>query len=188
MDFQEPLPYRFNPWKHHRQWVCQQIEEVQKTNNNKLLEDVLNYIKTINSNHVDVYTGQFLPYEIIQNVTLELDKLKITNKQQFTDWLGKASYRLISLSDASVWVVREGKEDERYIHFHPARNFPNAMRIHGNSWKTVIALKLLYPLRSNFSLSDVNEIRKKYLNLSPIKGLDGSMRLQSAFELLGQRQ
>jgi hypothetical protein len=188
IDFTELSPCRFNPWKHHLRWVCRQLDELHKTNDAGLWDEVLSYMKTINSNHADVYTGNLSPYEIVQNVVRELDTLKITDKLHFIEWLGKMNFRLIRLTDSSVWVIREGKGDERYIHFHPARNSPHAVRIHGNSWKTAIALKLMDPSRSDFSLSEINKVRKNYLNLSPIKDTDGSVRLQAAFELLARGQ
>jgi hypothetical protein len=83
-----------------------------------------------------------------------------------------------------VWVVREGVEDERYIHFHPARNSPNAVRIHGNSWKTAIVAKLLGYNISTIALPTINDLRKTYLNLSPIKDIQGSQRVRVAFEML----
>ena len=73
----------------------------------------------------------------------QMETLKITAKKEFVRWLGKSDYKLINLDDESVWVIREGKQDKRYIHFHPARNSPNAIRIHGNSWKTAIVLNIL---------------------------------------------
>lgn len=187
MDYVAPLPFRFNPWKHHLQWVCRQLENAGNMRDANQQEALLGYIKTINSNHVDIYTGRYTPDEIVEHVGLELKRLTPVDKHGFTQWLGKASYRLIRLPDNSVWVIRLGNADKRYIHFHPARNSPNAVRIHGNSWKTAIALKLLIPMRSDFSLTDINVIRKNSLNLSPIKDLEGSMRLQGALELLAQR-
>jgi hypothetical protein len=184
MEYIAPLPYRFNPWKHHRQWVCNHLEMARKVSANKLTEEMLIYIKAINSNHVDVYTGDLSPELITQNVTNELNRLKVSGKMEFHNWLSKRSFHLLELCDSSVWVVRKGIDDERYIHFHPARNSPNAVRIHGNSWKTAIVARLLYHDTLKISLPIINEIRTTYLDLSPIKDLERNQRLHNAFELL----
>ena len=64
MEFQPPVPFQFNPWKHHRQWVCQQIEVLKELNGAEIQESILRYIASINSNHVDIYKGNFSPDEI----------------------------------------------------------------------------------------------------------------------------
>jgi hypothetical protein len=188
MEFQSPLPYRFNPWKHHLFWVCQQIEEVRQAGASASREWVLDCINAINSNQVDIYTGLFTPAEIVAKINDNLIELDVTKRTNLISWLGKKSFQLVSLSDSSIWVIREGNEETQYIHFHPARNSPNAVRIHGNSWKTALTINLLFPGETNLPLAVINDIRKKYLNLSPIKDLEGSLRLQSALNLLSNRQ
>lgn len=187
MEFQSPLPYRFNPWKHHLHWVSHQIEEIRKTGEVGKHNIMIDSIKAINSNQVDVYTGPFTPLELIAKINDILIKQGIIERHQLIVWLDKKGYQLISLSDSSNWVIREGKEETQYIHFHPARNSPNAVRIHGNSWKTALIINLLYSDKEDLSLTEINNIRRKYLNLSPIKDLEGSLRLQSALDLLRNR-
>lgn len=178
MELDIPYPYRFNPWKHHKQWVCQQLVNL------KDKEQILDNVCCINSNQVDIYTGLFSPEEITANIDFELKRNKAFQKADFTSWLHQEEFRLISLKDNSVWVIREGLEDDRYIHFHPARNSPNCIRLHGNSWKTAVVIKLLYPNLSDLSLQLINEIRQSNLGLSPVKGLKGSSRIYKTLEIL----
>jgi len=186
MEFHLPFPYRFNPWKHHLQWVCYHIETALKSGE-PLEEEIISSIKAINSNQVDIYRGTLSAQEIIQFMDIELHKSGVYAKADFTAWLDKNKFQLLTLKDMSIWVIREGLNDERYIHFHPARNSPNTARIHGNAWKTAIVAKLMETNPSEMNLFLINELRKTTLNLSPIKDLRGSERLQKAFDLLGSR-
>lgn len=181
MKFQPPFPYRFNPWKHHRNWVRQHIS-LNSSPSEK--DEIISIMRSINSNQVDMYTGELSPEEIIMSIDLELKQKQAYKKPDFIGWLNNAEFQLITLSDSSVWIVRLGLEDDRYIHFHPARNSSNAVRIHGNSWKTAVVIKLLYPDLTDLNLPLINEIRQSILELSPVKDLRGSSRLYKALELL----
>jgi hypothetical protein len=83
-----------------------------------------------------------------------------------------------------VWILREGADDECYIHIHPARNAFNMTRIHGNSWKTAVIARMFNP---NFTLNDlsfINEVRVTHLKLSPVKNMNTCQRLLKAIELV----
>lgn len=183
--FDIPEPFRFNLCKHHLHWIQDRLQQI--INNPMdlgLRDNVIENIKSINSNHLDIYTGDLTPEQLIQAFEDVIRKHKITSRSEFSSWIGKLEFQLVTLTDSSVWVLREGMEDELYIHIHPARNVPNALRIHGNSWKTAIVLKIFYPDLTDIDLIVVNEIRKRYLNLSPIKELDKSQRLMTAMKLI----
>ncbi|HEY4785339.1 MAG TPA: hypothetical protein VIH57_04795 [Bacteroidales bacterium] len=156
-----------------------------KTGEKDLTEEIIYNIRAINSNHVDIYTGNMPPEMIIANMSGKLLDLGISDKPEFVNWLMPQGFQLLTLDDSSVWVIREGVEDEWYIHFHPARNSVNAIRIQGNSWKTAITAKLSGYSASELSLQVINDIRKNTLEISPVKDLRKSHGLRKAFELLG---
>lgn len=177
--------FQFNPWKHHLGWIIECVNHIKNypedlTFRNELLEQ----INSINSNYVDIYTGHKNPEQLIQAIFSELDKLKVRDRNEFRSWIGDQGFKLITLSDNSVWVLREGNEDELYIHIHPARNSPNTKRIHGNSWKTAIIIKMFNPSLTNLNITTINDFRAKHLNLSPIKSLHHNHRLNNAMKLL----
>jgi hypothetical protein len=183
------VPFRLNLWKHHLCWVQAQLHQaINNPIHLNLRDKILENIKAINSNHVDVYVGNLSPDELIQNVNMKLHDLGITNRNIFLEWISIHDFRLITLLDNSVWIVRKGAEHEYYIHLHPARNSPNAIRLYGNSWKTAIVYSLLYPDHVNIDMIVINEIRQKILNLSPIKDMASCKRLQKAFEILNMHQ
>lgn len=174
------FPVSFNPWKHHLNWVKSHISSRVSHGEG----EVLAYINAINSNQVDVYTGPLDVPQIIINIDAILKSLKIANKEQYTKWIGNLGFKELTLDDNSRWVLRIGVEQELFVHMHPARNSPNAIRIHGNSWKTALVVKLLHPYIQELDSTLINEIRKKHLNLPPVKDLASSQRISRVLTLL----
>lgn len=178
-------PYRFNPWKHHLHWVEDHLQQILKNpEDQRLRNEILENINFINSNYIDVYTGKLTPEQLIQCIREELNKLEITDKSRFSTWISQYGFQSLTLSDSSVWILREGVDDETYIHIHPARNALNMTRIHGNSWKTAIIAMLHNPHFTESDLSIINEVRVKQLNLSPVKNIYACQRLLKAIRLV----
>ncbi|MFA5330477.1 MAG: hypothetical protein WC384_21980 [Prolixibacteraceae bacterium] len=61
------FPVRFNPLKHHRNFI---LNIVQK---NKP-EELVNLLNPICNNYIDIYTGDFTPQEIGEEVANQLKK------------------------------------------------------------------------------------------------------------------
>lgn len=180
-----PPPYRFNPWKHHLHWVLSRLKYHQDhpedlTRRKETIEN----IKVLNSNYLDIYTGVLTPEQLTRDIGEKLKESKINDKSSFSAWIGRNGFKLVTLSDHSGWVLREGTEEECYIHLHPARNTPQVIRIHGNSWKSVVVTRMFNPGMADTDLSAINEVREKHLNLSPLKNIDESQRLLKALKLL----
>jgi hypothetical protein len=176
---------RFNPLKHHLSWVKECIATILKDAEKPSLQiSFIEEVKAINSNQVDIYTGAYSTEQIIQQIEEHLKAQNIYSRHSFSEWLGKHNYQEIKLNDSSIWILRLGVEEDLYVHIHPARNSPNAIRIHGNSWKTAIVADVLYPGNENLELSLINKLRKEYLDLSPVKDLYSSQRIIKARMLL----
>ncbi|MBN1925244.1 MAG: hydantoinase B/oxoprolinase family protein [Prolixibacteraceae bacterium] len=160
----------FNPWKHHLDFVRQHIvKAIINPDDQHLRNNIIENICPVNSNYVDLYTGQFQPVEIIGHIEAKLNDLSVSNREQYIEWLGKHEYRKISLPDGSAWVLREGNETDQYIHLHPARTGPHLLRIQGNWWKTAVIIKLFHPDEPNPEPELVNQARKEILNISPVR-------------------
>ncbi len=178
-------PFRFNPWKHHLHWVQSCLYQVMNNPGDlKLRDGIIKNVNFINSNHVDIYTGLLTVDQLILSISEELKKLGIKDRDGFASWISERGFKLVTLSDGSFWVLRPGKDDELYIHIHPARISPNMIRIHGNSWKTAVVTKMFYSHLVDLDNAAINEVRVKHLNLSPIKNLNECQRLQRAMKLL----
>jgi hypothetical protein len=150
----------------------------------KLRDWIIGNISSINSNYIDIYTGNLTVEQLIKDICGEFEKLGISDKSEFSSWIGEWGFKLVTLSDRSAWVLREGADEELYVHIHPARNSTNIIRIHGNSWKTAVVTKIFYPHLADIDNAALNEVRVKQLNLSPIKNIYDSQRLLKAMKLL----
>ncbi|MCL4481689.1 MAG: hypothetical protein M1445_03540 [Bacteroidetes bacterium] len=180
-----PPPYRFNPWKHHLHWVLDRLQYHQDNPEDLTRQgETIENIKAINSNYLDIYAGSLTPEQLIRDIGDKLRESGISDRCSLSGWIGRKGFKLVTLPDRSGWVLREGTEEGFYIHFHPARNTPQVIRIHGNSWKSVVVARMFNPGMADANLSAINEVRVKYLDLSPIKNIFESQRLLKALELL----
>lgn len=171
-----PLPVRFNPFKHHRNYIMKILESASP-------ELIINLLDPVCNNYIDIYSGTMTP-EAIGNAVIDLLKSnQVFQANDFARWVdSKNGYRQIKLDDRSEWVVRKSVEAERYIHLHPARNGPYTIRFKGSTLKTAYLLKTGYTsLQEILSLENVNRARRQ-IGLSPVKKLDRSKGILNCFE------
>ena len=141
----------------------------------------------IGTNLLDLYLGKLSVEKICAESIDFFNKEKILGPEEFKNWLKPPNYQKIELSDKSVWVVKEGINEMRYIHIHPAKDSPHSIRVRGATLKTVLTLKTKEEIIASGELTDlkkVNHIRKEYLQLSPVKSLErgkGIARLWAYF-------
>ena len=159
-----PFPIRFNPFKHHRNYILNMLESANPQVIISLLDPVCN-------NYIDIYTGSFTPNAICNEVVDILKSNHVFQADDFASWIdSKNGYRQIKLEDQSEWIVRKSNETERYIHLHPAREGRFTARFKGSTLKTAYLLKAgsvnLPP-----SLELVNRVRMQ-IGLSPVKKLE----------------
>lgn len=178
-----PVPITFNPHKHHFNFLVEQIKDWEKME----WENVEDEMRVIGTNLIDLYLGKLSVKEICNECINWLKREKISDPEELKKWLNQKKYGKIELSDHSVWVIKEGINNKRYVHIHPAKNSPFSIRVRGTTLKTVLALKINKISLSTDIGSDlkkVNQIRKEYLQLSPIKSLQngkGILRLWHYF-------
>lgn len=171
-----PIPIRFNPLKHHRNFMLKRLAGLSAEEISGLLEPVCN-------NYNDVYTGALSPTDIAKRIIGILTADNVLGRENFTRWLnGNEAYRKLLLDDGSEWIVRLGNEDERYIHLHPSRSGRHSIRFKGSSLKTVFLIKALQQdSNAPLSLEIVNRARM-LIGLSPIKKLDRNKGILACFE------
>jgi hypothetical protein len=171
-----PFPVRFNPFKHHRNYILGILKGFSPDLIISLLDPICN-------NYIDIYTGKMTP-EAIGNAVISILKSKqALQADDFTRWVDtKNGYRQIKLEDRSEWVVRKSNEAERYIHIHPARSGPFTIRFKGSTLKTAYQLKTSFPgFQEILSLEKVNRIRMQ-IGLSPVKKLERSKGILNCYE------
>ena len=171
-----PWPIRFNPFKHHRNYI---LELLKGAPTGLLLE----LMATVNNNYIDIYYGTMTPGAIGQSVINLLQSVQVFHEEDFTLWVNTNNgFRQITLEDQSHWIVRRSNEKERYIHLHPSRTGAFSIRFKGSTLKTICLLKSNFiHSREDISLELVNSLRKQ-AGLSPVKDLDRSSGIIQGFE------
>jgi hypothetical protein len=176
-----PLPINLNCWKHHAGFIKNQIlsvtsvEEIEKLNSS---------LRKIGELQMDLYLGKFLVEEISNQIIKTLKREKTFSFEDYKKWLYKdrKGYQLVKLMDKSIWTLRLGENEQRYIHIHPGRYSLHTIRVKATTLKTAILALCFEQVGEMKSINTeaVNHIRKKYLNEPPIKSLSkasGLMRL-----------
>ncbi|KAA2239665.1 hypothetical protein F0L74_26090 [Chitinophaga agrisoli] len=151
-------------------------------------------LKVLGNSQMDLYLGRLSETDIARETILALAANGITSHTQYASWLqDHHGYRTIILSDHSAWILRAGKEEERYIHLHPGRYSPDSVRVKATVLKTAIALwiYLKHELITTIDLATLNRVRREVLDLSPIKELAESKHILQIIDILksvnGQR-
>jgi hypothetical protein len=181
-----PLPVNLNCWKHHAGFVKDQITS---TSNEKFSDSELRKILLIiGESQMDIYIGEYTPVQIVNEVTKLLSEEGKFNFAEYKMWLNEdgEDYKLLTISDKSIWTFRLGNERERYIHTHPGRYSPSTIRVKSSTLKTFILSEIfsLDKKEQDDELSLINRIRKEYLELPPLKSVlsaSGFLRLKNVF-------
>lgn len=171
-----PSPVRFNPFKHHRNYILSILENVSQ-------EEIINLLDPVCNNYIDIYTGEMTP-ESIGNAVIDILKSKqVFRPVEFAQWFDSTNgYQQIQLEDHSEWVVRRSFEPERYIHLHPSRTSLFTTRFKGSTLKTVYLLKAGFAnFQEPLSLERVNNVRMQ-IGLSPVKKLDRNKGILNCYE------
>ena len=139
---------------------------------------------------MDLYLGKFLAEEISNQIIKTLKREKIFSFEDYKKWLYKngKEYQLITLKDKSIWILRLGEKEQRYIHIHPGRYSPHTIRVKATTLKSAIMILCIEQLGEIESINteSVNQIRKKYLNETPLKSLSKASGLVRLIDLLSK--
>lgn len=174
---------KFNPYKHHLNFLRMKTEKWKESHWTEAEKE----IKNIGNNLIDLYFGRLTVHEIFNEVTAFTGSKDLHTRRALTEWLKPFDYKKITLSDGSVWVIREGHDSTRFIHIHPGKYSPLTIRVRAPALKTVIALCICGVEPDDADVQTVNHIRKTMLHLSPVKSLvkgRGLSRLLAGFNSL----
>ena len=141
-------------------------------------------LRLIGSNLIDLYYGILSVNEICIQMIEVAEQHGLTSSARLAEWLQPLEYRRIQLSDSSLWVIRQGQNEKRFLHIHPAKYSPFTIRVKAPTLKTVVAMQIFNINLNKSDVSEVNRIRTQKLNLSPIKALaegKGIARLMKNF-------
>jgi len=170
------LPVRFNPFKHHRNYLLSVLEDTAP-------EDIVSLLDPLCNNYIDIYTGTMMPQIVVNSVINILKSNHVFQFDDFLDWIAsKNGYQQIKLEDQSEWIVQKGIEPERYIHIHPAWKCSFTIRFKGSTLKTIYLLKTSFKGSADtLSLERVNHTRMR-IGLSSMKNLDLNKGILKCYE------
>ena len=165
------LPLTFNCWKHHAGFIKKQIEIYRDEKIS--VEELQKTLLVIGESQMDLYVGELSPQKICDEIVSKLKTKGVLTFGAYKKWLFEKGneYKLVEISDNSVWALRLGKQEERYVHIHPGRYSPVTTRVKALTLKTAISV-LFTNYEKNIPLIDtlqINEVRKRILNSPPVK-------------------
>ena len=168
-----PLPVKFNCWKHHALFIKNEIESFKSESQLNQLPSVL---LKIGGSQMDLYFGDLSPEKIAHQIKYFLASNFIKKKSDYLYWLYKdgSDYQSITLEDTSVWTLRSGDENKRFVHIHPGRYSSHTLRVRAITLKTSICVVAYSKLKrhAGIDVNLINEVRKKYLQASPLKSVN----------------
>jgi hypothetical protein len=181
---QIPPPFLCNPLKHHLGFIRDYIDERLKiglqTDNLPVLRD----LKHLGGSLMDIYTGSLTTWQIISEISSFLEEKKITGKDRFAAWAGNdpKSYKTITLSDDSQWILKYYDDNQRYVHPFPSRYSSHSFRIKANTLKSAI-LYILFIGKDFITEEDLN-LARAVAGLSPIREVADAEAITEMIEML----
>jgi hypothetical protein len=179
-------PVLFHPLKHHLSWIRSFIAE-RAQQGAAMMPDVAAQLLTVGNSQMDVYTGALAPAGIAEAVVQHLDRHNLLDPALYNLWLWQsAGYRLVLLPDGSQWVLRWGEVEGAYVHIHPARYSPDSIRVKASTLKTGILVSIWGQLHcgTTIGLDEINQLRKAWLLLPPIRSMEEAEGLRRVLERL----
>ena len=180
-----PIPLKLNCWKHHALFIKKEISKFRSEAQFKRLQSSL--VK-IGESQMDLYYGKLSPVEIAKQTIQYLTINSLNNKNKYSDWLCRVGneYQTIALDDGSVWTLRSGDEEKRFVHIHPGRYSHHTVRVKALTLKTVICVLAYLRTQSlpPVEIGLINEVRNKYLDAPPIKSFSKESGLGKLITLL----
>jgi hypothetical protein len=161
---------QLNALKHHIRAITRLIADCP-------VAELPQRLKVLGNSQMDLYLGDLEETDISRQVLQVLNALDIHTEQQYQHWLEQHHhYRSITLSDSSVWILRLGKERDKYVHIHPGRYSPATIRVKAAVLKTAIAVwvYLKNGLIGEVNEDSLNRARKEVPGLPPVKSLTES--------------
>lgn len=180
-------PFIFNCWKHHKGFVCGQIKKFAAAGETSF-PVLTGELKKIGESQTDFYYGIFTPSQIAEEIRLILERDGKILRDEFILWLysGKIHYKIIELTDGSIWTLRLGTDISKYVHFHPGRNSKFNVRIRASTLKSAITAIIWSRIFNvpSCEISTVNQSRMHLLLLPPVKSFSVNKSIRKVIELL----
>jgi len=168
-DYSVPEPLVFNPLKHYLPYIKDFVNSRPSSLSPSFLKDLIRELKHIGTCVMDVYSGSLPVQEIFNEASAFLSGNNLYGKEIFASWAGRKfnEYKIVSLSDTSLWTMKYHENENRYVHIFPARSSPFTFRVKANTLKSAI-LYLIIVGKDYVTEDDLNRARAM-AGLSPVK-------------------
>lgn len=179
-----PVPLVFNPLKHHMGYIRNFILENTGPGRTDANIEVIRELRHIGGSVMDVYTGEMDHTEIGDEFLCYINTKKISDRKIYSKWAGTGAldFKTIYLSDGSQWVMKYHDNEQRYVHFFPARFSPHSFRIKANTLKSAI-LYLIFIGKDFVTEEDLNTARA-ISSLSPVRDIFDAEAITEMIEML----
>lgn len=181
-----PHPALLNCWKHHAGWIRSRIAAASSAGSAGVAA-LPAEMAVVGARLMDLYTGSHSPAQIAEFVFADLKARDLFAFDPLAKYLaGRGEYAMTELPDGSKWTIRLGPADGRYLHLHPGRWVPHTMRVQANTLKSAVMAHGHARLTGGAAtdLALVNEARKLYLGLLPVRELTGDGGLGAVIAVL----
>ena len=179
-----PEPLLFNPLKHYLPFIRQYVNCKAEKESYPGSPDFIKELKHLGNCVMDIYKGNMTQNEIFTEVIHFLGKYNILSRDLFSRWAGTSysSYRIITISDGSQWIMKYHEHDRRYVHIFPSRSSPHTFRLKANTLKSAILYQVLIG-KDYISDDDLNRARA-LAGLSPVREVGDAEAITELIEIL----
>jgi hypothetical protein len=179
-----PEPLVFNPLKHHLGYIKEFILENTGTGRADANVEVIRELRHIGGSVMDVYAGELTHDEIGDEFLCYIKTKRLSERDIYSQWAGTGpkDFKTIWLSDGSQWVMKFHDNEQRFVHFFPARFSPHSFRIKANTLKSAILYQIFIG-KDFVSEEDLNTARA-IASLSPVKDIFDTEAISEMIEML----
>jgi hypothetical protein len=179
-----PEPLVFTPLKHHLGYIKNFILENTGAGRPDANIEVVKELRHIGGSVMDIYTGEMTDTEIGEEFLCYIRSKKLSDRKVYCKWAGTGAldFKTIWLSDGSQWVMKYHDNEQRFVHFFPARFSPHSFRIKANTLKSAI-LYQIFVGKDYVTEEDLNTARA-IASLSPVNDIFDTEAISEMIEML----
>lgn len=182
-----PEPFRFNPLKHHLEYIRGFVTGMIPDNQSEINPDLASQLRHLGGSVMDIYYGLMT----VEQICNEIHRLMMigdhTSRDSFSDWAGNShdSFRLMTLRDGSVWTLKYHNDHRRFVHIFPSRMSPFTFRVKANTLRSAIVY-YIYIGKDYITADDLNKARE-ITGLSPVREAADARAITEMIEMLRHR-
>ncbi len=163
-------PVLLNGWKHHQHFLLDQVRKwVIKPE--QLFPLFVAKLNMLGESQFDIYSGKLLPEEITHDITETLIGFDVYEPEAYRNWIERSNQMFwqVTVSDGSEWTLRQGEDEDYYIHIHPARHALYTSRLKANPTRSALCTLVYAAMRKEKpGMILLNKVRTEYLGLSAV--------------------